>query len=32
VKITLTPELRAEIAALSRTPPPPTDRSDEASK
>jgi len=32
VKITLTPELRAEIATLSRTPPPATDRSDEASK
>jgi aryl-alcohol dehydrogenase-like predicted oxidoreductase len=32
VKIALTPELRAEIAALSRTPPPATDRSDEASK
>ena len=32
VTIALTPELRAEIAALSRTPPPATDRSDEASK
>ena len=32
VKITITPELRAEIGALSRTPPPATDRSDEASK
>jgi aryl-alcohol dehydrogenase-like predicted oxidoreductase len=32
VKISLTPELRAEIGALSRTPPPATDRSDEASK
>ena len=32
VKITMTPELRAEIAALSRTPPPATDRSDEAAK
>src|SRR5262245_5779032 len=32
VKITLTPELRAEIATLSRTPPPATDRSDEASR
>jgi len=30
VKIELTPELRAEIAALSRTPPPATDRSEEA--
>ncbi len=29
VKIALTPELRAEITALSRTPPPATDRSDE---
>jgi aryl-alcohol dehydrogenase-like predicted oxidoreductase len=32
VKIALTPELRAEIAALSRAPPPATDRSDEASR
>ncbi|HZO01547.1 MAG TPA: aldo/keto reductase [Burkholderiales bacterium] len=32
VKIALTPELRAEITALSRNPPPATDRSDEASK
>jgi aryl-alcohol dehydrogenase-like predicted oxidoreductase len=32
VKITMTPELRAEIGALSRTPPPATDRSDEAAK
>jgi aryl-alcohol dehydrogenase-like predicted oxidoreductase len=30
VKIAMTPETRAEIAALSRTPPPATDRSDEA--
>ncbi len=29
VKIDMTPELRAEISALSRTPPPATDRSDE---
>jgi aryl-alcohol dehydrogenase-like predicted oxidoreductase len=29
VKITLTPELRAQIAAFSRTPPPATDRTDE---
>jgi hypothetical protein len=28
----MTPEVRAEIAALSRTPPPATDRSDEAAK
>jgi len=26
----MTPELRAEISALSRTPPPATDRSEEA--
>jgi len=32
VKVTITPEIRAEIASLSRTPPPATDRSDEASK
>jgi aryl-alcohol dehydrogenase-like predicted oxidoreductase len=32
VKIDLTPALRAEIAALSRTPPPATDRLEEASK
>jgi aryl-alcohol dehydrogenase-like predicted oxidoreductase len=32
VKITMTVELRAEIAALSRTPPPATDRSDEAAR
>jgi aryl-alcohol dehydrogenase-like predicted oxidoreductase len=32
VKIDMTPALRAEIGALSRTPPPATDRSDEASK
>ena len=32
VKIAMTPELRAEIATLSRTPPPATDRSDEAAK
>jgi aryl-alcohol dehydrogenase-like predicted oxidoreductase len=30
VKIEMTPELRAEIAALSRTPPPATDRLEEA--
>jgi len=30
VKIAMTPELRAEIAALSRTPPPATDRLEEA--
>jgi aryl-alcohol dehydrogenase-like predicted oxidoreductase len=29
VKIAMTPELRAEISALSRTPPPATDRSEE---
>jgi aryl-alcohol dehydrogenase-like predicted oxidoreductase len=29
VKITMTPELRAEISALSRTPPPATDRLEE---
>ncbi len=29
VKIDMTPELRAEISALSRTPPPATDRLDE---
>jgi len=29
VKIAMTPELRAEIAALSRTPPPATDRLEE---
>jgi aryl-alcohol dehydrogenase-like predicted oxidoreductase len=32
LKIDLTPALRAEIAALSRTPPPATDRLEEASK
>jgi aryl-alcohol dehydrogenase-like predicted oxidoreductase len=32
VKVAITPEIRAEIASLSRTPPPATDRSDEASK
>jgi aryl-alcohol dehydrogenase-like predicted oxidoreductase len=32
VKIAITPELRAEMAALSRTPPPATDRSDEAAR
>jgi aryl-alcohol dehydrogenase-like predicted oxidoreductase len=32
VKVAMTPETRAEIASLSRTPPPATDRSDEASK
>jgi aryl-alcohol dehydrogenase-like predicted oxidoreductase len=30
VKVAMTPELRAELAALSRTPPPATDRSEEA--
>lgn len=30
VKVEMTPELRAEIAALSRTPPPATDRLEEA--
>jgi aryl-alcohol dehydrogenase-like predicted oxidoreductase len=29
VNIDMTPELRAEIAALSRTPPPATDRLEE---
>jgi aryl-alcohol dehydrogenase-like predicted oxidoreductase len=29
VKIDMTPDLRAELAALSRTPPPATDRSEE---
>src|SRR5215475_8617023 len=29
VKVEMTPDLRAEIAALSRTPPPATDRSEE---
>ena len=32
VKIDKTPELRAEIAAFSRTPPPATDRLEEASR
>jgi aryl-alcohol dehydrogenase-like predicted oxidoreductase len=32
VRIEMTPALRAEIAALSRTPPPATDRLEEASK
>ena len=32
LKIAMTPELRAEIAALSRTPPPATDRSEEQQK
>ena len=32
VNVPMTPELRAEITALSRTPPPATDRSEEASK
>jgi aryl-alcohol dehydrogenase-like predicted oxidoreductase len=32
VKIAMTPELRAEIAALSRTPAPATDRSEETKK
>ena len=31
VKVAMTPETRAEIASLSRAPPPATDRSDEAS-
>ena len=30
LKVAMTPELRAEISALSRTPPPATDRSEEA--
>ena len=30
LKVEMTPALRAEIAALSRTPPPATDRTDEA--
>jgi aryl-alcohol dehydrogenase-like predicted oxidoreductase len=29
VKIEMTPELRTEISAFSRTPPPPTDRLEE---
>ena len=29
IKVPMTPELRAEIAALSRTPPPATDRLEE---
>jgi aryl-alcohol dehydrogenase-like predicted oxidoreductase len=32
VRIEMTPALRAEIAALSRTPPPATDRSEELTK
>ena len=32
IKIDMTPSLRAEIAALSRTPPPATDRSEEQKK
>jgi aryl-alcohol dehydrogenase-like predicted oxidoreductase len=32
VKIAMTPELRAEIAALSRAPAPATDRSEETKK
>ena len=32
VKIEMTPQLRAEVSALSRTPPPATDRSEEAKK
>jgi aryl-alcohol dehydrogenase-like predicted oxidoreductase len=32
VKVDMTPQLRAEIAALSRTPPPATDRLEEAKK
>jgi len=30
VKIDMTPELRAQVSALSRTPPPATDRSEES--
>jgi aryl-alcohol dehydrogenase-like predicted oxidoreductase len=32
VKIDITPEVRSQIAAFSRTPPPPTDRTDEQQK
>ncbi len=32
VAIAMTPELRAEIASLSKTPPPATDRSEESAK
>jgi len=32
VKVEMSPALRAEIAALSRTPPPATDRSEEQKK
>jgi hypothetical protein len=32
VKVEMTPELRAEIADLSRTPPPATDRLEEQRK
>jgi aryl-alcohol dehydrogenase-like predicted oxidoreductase len=32
MKIEMTPSLHAEIAALSRTPPPATDRSEEQKK
>jgi aryl-alcohol dehydrogenase-like predicted oxidoreductase len=32
VKIEMTPQLRAEVSALSRTPPPATDRSEEVKK
>jgi aryl-alcohol dehydrogenase-like predicted oxidoreductase len=32
VKIDMTPALRAEVAAFSRTPPPATDRLEEASR
>jgi aryl-alcohol dehydrogenase-like predicted oxidoreductase len=32
LRIDMTPELRAEIGALSRTPPPATDRLEEAKK
>jgi aryl-alcohol dehydrogenase-like predicted oxidoreductase len=32
VKIEMTPELRAQISALSRTPPPATDRLEEQKK
>ncbi|HEX2567838.1 MAG TPA: aldo/keto reductase, partial [Burkholderiales bacterium] len=32
LKIAMTPELRAQIAALSRTPPPANDRSEEQKK
>ena len=32
MKIDMTPKLRAEISALSRTPPPANDRSEEMKK